>query len=79
MGQISGALLAIVSGAIALAIVAVVVSQRAQTPNVLSAAGGALANVIGAAVSPVSGTSSNQFGSASSSALGGLHAGFSFP
>jgi hypothetical protein len=41
---------------IGLAIVAVIVSQKAQTPTVLSAAGAALSSVIQAAVSPVTGT-----------------------
>lgn len=61
------ALLAIVSGIIGLSIVSVLVSPRAQTPTVLGAAGSALSNVIGAAVSPVTGQNVS-----SSSSGGGL-------
>ena len=49
------AVLAIVAGAITLAIIAVVVSNQAQTPAVIKSAGDALGNVIGKAVSPVTG------------------------
>jgi len=52
------AILAIVGGVIGLAIVSVLVSKQAQTPTVLSSAGGALSGVIAAAVSPVTGTGS---------------------
>jgi hypothetical protein len=70
MGQVSGLFLAIVGGAISLAIVAVVVSQRAQTPQVLGAAGSALSDVIQAAVSPLGGST---FGSAGINASGSFH------
>jgi PRD1 phage membrane DNA delivery len=63
-------IVAIVSGIIGLAIVAVIVSQNAQTGSVITSGGTALSSIIGAAVSPVSG--SNTFGAAGSSALGGL-------
>jgi hypothetical protein len=53
-GVIITSALALVIG---LAIVAVIVSQKAQTPNVISAAGTALSTVIQSAVSPVTGTS----------------------
>lgn len=49
-GMVSG----IVVSIIGLAIVAVLVSKRANTAAVLGTAGSALANVIGAAVAPVS-------------------------
>ena len=67
MEKIGGGILAIVSAVVGLAIVAVIVSKNAQTPTVISSAGSALANVIGAAVSPVTGGSglSNLFGSVS--------------
>lgn len=53
------AAVAIVAGLIGLAIVAVIVSQRAQTSAVIGSAGSALSSVIGAAIAPVSG---NTFG-----------------
>lgn len=67
MGNIGPGIIAIVTGIIGLAIVAVVVSQNANTSSVIGSAGSALSSVIGAAVSPVSG-GSNQFGSAISGA-----------
>lgn len=63
MNSIGAGAVAIVAGIITLAIIAVVLSKNAQTPQVLTGAGTALSSVIGAAVQPVSGTSSNQFGS----------------
>jgi PRD1 phage membrane DNA delivery len=51
----TGPVIAIVTGIIGLAIVAVVVSQNAQTGTVLTSAGTALSSVIGAAVSPITG------------------------
>lgn len=56
MNNAVSAVLAIIGGAISLAIISVLVSQRSQTPAVFSSAGGAIANVIGAAVSPVTGS-----------------------
>lgn len=70
MGNIAPLAIAVLSGFIGLAIVSVVVSRNAQTPSVLSAGGSALAQVIGAAVSPVSSAQSNNFGAASMAALG---------
>lgn len=58
------AVVTVIAGIIGLAIVAVIVSQRANSAAVLGAGGGALANIIGAAVSPVTGNLSNTFGSA---------------
>lgn len=79
MDKIGGGILAIVSAVVGLAIVAVIVSKNAQTPTVISSAGSALANVIGAAVSPVTGSSStsNLFGSISGigGSLGSLFSG----
>jgi hypothetical protein len=84
MDKIGGGILAIVSAVVGLAIVAVIVSRNAQTPTVISSAGSALANVIGAAVSPVTGGGgggggglSNLFGSVSGvgNALGNLFGG----
>lgn len=50
---------------VALAALAVVVSRQAQSDVVIGAAGGALGNIIGAAVSPIVGNWTNSFGSAS--------------
>ena len=60
----------LIGSLILLAGVAVVVSQRAQTPAVLKAGGSALGTIIGAAVSPVTGAGGNNFGGA----FGGLGA-----
>lgn len=54
------AIAAIVAGVLTVALVAVVVSQNAQTSGVITSAGTALSGIIGAAVAPVSGT--NSFG-----------------
>lgn len=47
----------ILAGIIGVAIVAVLVSQKSNTAGVFSAAGGAFANAVSAAVSPVTGAS----------------------
>lgn len=52
----------VIVGVIGLAVVAVIVSKQAQTPAVITSAGTALSQIIGAAVGPVSGNSQNQFG-----------------
>lgn len=72
MNQVGPAFVAVVTGVIGLAIVAVLVSQNAQTSGVISSGGGALAGIISAAVSPVTGSSSNTFGSVATSALGSM-------
>lgn len=64
MNAIGPGIVAIIAGIIGLAIVAVIVSKNAQTPQVFQGAGSALASVIGAAVQPVT-SAGNQFGSAS--------------
>jgi hypothetical protein len=45
----------IAAGVIAVAILAVLVSQKAQTPQVIGAAGSAFSNVLSAATGPVTG------------------------
>jgi hypothetical protein len=45
----------IAAGVIGVAIIAVLVSNKAQTGNVLASAGGAFANVLSAATAPVTG------------------------
>jgi hypothetical protein len=57
MNSISPAIVTVVSSIIGLATVAVLVSKKAQTPQVFQSGGSALANILGAALSPVIGTS----------------------
>jgi len=64
------AVLAVTGAMIGLAVVAVLVGTKAQTPQVISSAGSALARVIGAAVSPVANTQ-NLFGGVGQS-IGGI-------
>lgn len=49
----------IVAGIIGIALVAVLVSQKANTAGVFAAAGGAFSNALSAAVSPVTGNSAS--------------------
>lgn len=74
----------IAGGIIAVAIVAVLVSNKSQTGNVLGAAGAAFANALSAATAPVtgnaatpnvSGPSGTNFGSLSLPSLSGNLAG----
>lgn len=77
MGNVSGVVVAVTGSLFLLAMIAVIVSKNAQTPAVVSSAGSALSSVIGAAVSPVTGSASNGFGAAGSaigSTIGGLTA-----
>lgn len=69
MNEIGAGVVAVVTGIIGLAMVAVIVSQNAQTSTVLTSGGTALSSIIGAAVAPVSNTS-NQFGSVGQSTAG---------
>lgn len=70
MNSIGPTIITIIGGVITLAIIAVVVSQKAQTPQVLQSSGGALASIIGAAVQPVTGATSNTFGSVGQNVAG---------
>ena len=54
MNRFGEILVTIATGIIGLAIVAVIVSQRANTANVLTAGGNAFSGLIKAAVAPVS-------------------------
>lgn len=63
MGQAGPLIVSVIAGVIGLALVAVIVSKNAQTSTVISGAGSALANVIAAAVSPISGSSNTSYGS----------------
>ena len=62
--------IAIVGGVITLAMIAVLVAQKAQTSTVIQGAGTALSSVISAAVAPVSASTTNMLGS-SGSPVGG--------
>jgi len=72
MDKVGPTLIAIVTGVIGLAIVAVIVSQRAQTSTVISSSGSALSSIIGAAVAPL-GSGTNSFGSTGQT-VGGVSA-----
>ena len=57
MEQVSSTIIGIVGLLAAVAIVSVLVSKKAQTPQVIQSAGSALGNDLGVAVSPVTGNS----------------------
>jgi hypothetical protein len=63
MEHIGPTLITVIGSIVGLAIVAVLVSQKAQTSQVLQGAGSALARVISAAVGPVTGSQSTNFAS----------------
>ena len=65
MDSIGPGIVSVIASIIGLAMIAVLVSQNAQTSSVITGAGTALSGVISAAVSPVSGSNTNQFGSGS--------------
>jgi PRD1 phage membrane DNA delivery len=69
MDRIGPGIISVIASVIGLAMVAVLVSQNAQTSTVITGAGTALSGIITAAVSPVAGSSTNAFGTASN--LGG--------
>jgi hypothetical protein len=72
MDNIGPTFIAVLTSIVGLAMVAVIVSKRAQTPSVIQAGGAALASVIGAAVTPVTGGNggATNFGSAASTVGG---------
>ena len=53
------AIVTIATAIVGLAVVATLVSKKAQTPQVIQASGSAFSNAIGVAESPVTGTSVN--------------------
>jgi hypothetical protein len=71
MQSIGPTFVIVVGGIITLAMVAVIVSKNAQTSSVLTGAGTALSSVIGAAVGPVSGTSTTNMVGSSGTPTGG--------
>lgn len=62
MGHLGDQITAILVAIVGVAIVAVIVSNRANTANVITSASGALASAIGTAVSPVTGGGTASFG-----------------
>jgi len=72
MNQIGPGIITVIAGVIGLAMVAVLVSQNAQTSTVLTGAGTALSSVIQAAVAPVSSSTGNMTGSSSTGATGAI-------
>lgn len=63
----------VVLAIIGVAIIAVLVSQRAQTPQVLSAAGGFVSSTLGSALSPVTGGGGLGFGGGFSGPAGSIY------
>jgi PRD1 phage membrane DNA delivery len=63
MSNVGPTFIAVFGGIITLAMLAVAVSQKAQTSTVLQGAGTALSQIIANAVAPVSSSGNNQFGS----------------
>ena len=55
--ELIGSVVTVATAIVGLAVIAVLVSNRANTANVISAGGSAFSNAIGAAVSPVTGGS----------------------
>ena len=53
-----GSMVVVLTGIIGVALLAVLVSKNAQTPQVIGAAGSAFSNALATAVSPVTGSSS---------------------
>ena len=73
MSNFGPTLITVVAGVLTLAMIAVVVSQKAQTSTVIQGAGTALSSVIAAAVAPVSGNSgTTSLGSTSNNATGAI-------
>jgi drug/metabolite transporter (DMT)-like permease len=62
MENIGPTFIAVIGGIITLAIVAVLVAKKAQTPAVITSIGSALSGVITAAVGPVANSQNNNFG-----------------
>lgn len=60
--QLVGSTVTVLLALVGLAIIAVLVSKNAQTGSVLTAGGNAFTTSLGAALSPVTGSSSSLFG-----------------
>jgi len=57
MDKILTSVMAIITGIIGVAIIAALVSTKSQTPQLLSSAGGAFAQILNTALSPINGSS----------------------
>jgi len=75
MKDLAEPIVTILTAVVGVAIIAVLVSQRANTAGVFSAAGSAFANVLSAATAPVTGNAATP----SVQASGGLLSGVSLP
>lgn len=62
MKDITAAIVTVAVAIVGIALLAVLVSKNAQTPQVLSAAGQAFSGAIGAAVAPVTGSGFTGYG-----------------
>ena len=76
MNEATTAIVSITAGIIGVALLAVLVSQRSNTANVLTAFGNAFSNMLSAATAPVTGAASAP--NVGSGTLGGL-GNFSLP
>ena len=68
-----GGVVTVLLAVIGVAIIAVLVSGRSQTPQVLQAGGGAFGSVLGAALAPVTGGGGLGFGGGFSGPAGSLY------
>ena len=75
MNELLVSITTIATAIVGVAIVSVLVSKNAQTPQVLQAAGNAFGTDLGVAVSPVTGSSFN-LGSGTNLSIGGLSSEF---
>lgn len=69
MNNLGPLLVTVILGVIGLAMASVIFSKNAQTPQVFQAGGTAFAQIIGAAVQPITG-GANQFGAVGQSTAG---------
>jgi hypothetical protein len=76
MSHFGDQIVAILTAIIGVAIVAVIVSNKSNTPNVISAAASAFSNAIGTAVSPITGGSTTI---APLTGFSGFNGGYSSP
>lgn len=72
--DLSDAALAVIGGAFTLAIISVLVSRQSATSAVIQSTGSAVGNIIGQAVSPVTGSGGGSSGSFGSDGVSTLHA-----
>jgi hypothetical protein len=71
MGRLGDGIIALLTSVLGVAIVAVFVSKNAQTATIIQQFGSSFSSIIGAAVSPVTGTSSSTASLPSLPNLGG--------